>query len=112
MQKNEKENLVERSFMANAQSLLPRKHEVDQKPSGIEQNKDDDEENSKKLDLEKGAANKEQQVNRQRLTSANNLHSDPLVTVSWRIPHKKRGEQQPGFNLDYAPPKTHPPVHN
>ncbi|KAL2234030.1 UNVERIFIED_CONTAM: hypothetical protein Sindi_1135200 [Sesamum indicum] len=32
--------------------------------------------------------------------------------VSWRVPHKKRGEQEPGFNLDYLPPKTHPPVHN
>ncbi|KAL0464624.1 UNVERIFIED_CONTAM: hypothetical protein Slati_0350000 [Sesamum latifolium] len=31
---------------------------------------------------------------------------------SWRVPHKKRGEQEPGFNLDYLPPKTHPPVHN
>ncbi|PIN06480.1 hypothetical protein CDL12_20960 [Handroanthus impetiginosus] len=32
--------------------------------------------------------------------------------VSWRMPHKKRGKQEPGFNLDYLPPKTHPPVHN
>ncbi|XP_030491740.2 root meristem growth factor 10 [Cannabis sativa] len=34
------------------------------------------------------------------------------VSVSWRVPHKKRGEKQPGFNLDYSPPKTHPPSHN
>lgn len=33
-------------------------------------------------------------------------------SVSWRVPHKKRGEHQPGFNLDYSPPKTHPPHHN
>ncbi|PQM40687.1 uncharacterized protein Pyn_02788 [Prunus yedoensis var. nudiflora] len=34
-------------------------------------------------------------------------------SVSWRVPHKKRGVQkQPGFNLDYSPPKTHPPSHN
>jgi hypothetical protein len=32
--------------------------------------------------------------------------------VSWKLPQKKRGEKQPGFNLDYAPPKTHPPSHN
>ncbi|KAK4414657.1 hypothetical protein Salat_2878700 [Sesamum alatum] len=32
--------------------------------------------------------------------------------VSWKVPHRKRGEQEPGFNLDYLPPKTHPPVHN
>lgn len=33
--------------------------------------------------------------------------------VSWKLPEKKRsGEKEPGFNLDYAPPKTHPPSHN
>uniref|UniRef100_A0A7N0SZ38 Uncharacterized protein n=1 Tax=Kalanchoe fedtschenkoi TaxID=63787 RepID=A0A7N0SZ38_KALFE len=32
--------------------------------------------------------------------------------VSYRVPHRKRGEQQPGFNLDYSPPKVHPPHHN
>lgn len=32
--------------------------------------------------------------------------------VSWKVPHKKGGQPQPGFNLDYLPPKTHPPVHN
>ena len=35
-----------------------------------------------------------------------------VVSVSWRVPNKKRGEKQPGFNLDYSPPKTHPPSHN
>ncbi|PON47295.1 hypothetical protein PanWU01x14_245440 [Parasponia andersonii] len=35
-----------------------------------------------------------------------------VVSVSWRVPHKKCGEKQPGFNLDYSPPKTHPPSHN
>ncbi|CAN6566427.1 hypothetical protein ACFX2I_040535 [Malus domestica] len=36
-----------------------------------------------------------------------------FVSVSWRVPRKKRGVQkQPGFNLDYSPPKTHPPSHN
>ncbi|XP_004308468.1 PREDICTED: uncharacterized protein LOC101304720 [Fragaria vesca subsp. vesca] len=35
------------------------------------------------------------------------------VSVSWRVPRKKRGiQKQPGFNLDYSPPKTHPPHHN
>lgn len=33
-------------------------------------------------------------------------------SMTWRVPHKKRGEKQPGFNLDYSPPKTHPPSHN
>lgn len=40
--------------------------------------------------------------------------SSSLVSVSnWRVPHhKKRGYKNPGFNLDYSPPKTHPPSHN
>ncbi|CAK9159374.1 unnamed protein product [Ilex paraguariensis] len=38
--------------------------------------------------------------------------TESLATVSWRVPHRKRREKQPGFNLDYSPPKTHPPVHN
>jgi activator of HSP90 ATPase len=39
--------------------------------------------------------------------------SDQQVSVSWLVPRKKRGiQKQPGFNLDYSPPKTHPPSHN
>ncbi|GMH00607.1 hypothetical protein Nepgr_002446 [Nepenthes gracilis] len=34
------------------------------------------------------------------------------VKVRWRVPHKKRSVPQPDFNLDYAPPKVHPPSHN
>ncbi|KAK7339361.1 hypothetical protein VNO77_20022 [Canavalia gladiata] len=33
-------------------------------------------------------------------------------SVSWRVPHKKPRKKDPGFNLDYSPPKTHPPSHN
>ena len=50
-------------------------------------------------------------VKGQSTTSAA-VGSERLVSVSWRVPHKKRGEKQPGFNLDYSPPKTHPPSHN
>ncbi|CAJ1948650.1 unnamed protein product [Sphenostylis stenocarpa] len=36
-----------------------------------------------------------------------------LVSVSWRVPHNKKPRQKhPGFDLDYSPPKTHPPHHN
>ncbi|GMI99077.1 hypothetical protein HRI_003577000 [Hibiscus trionum] len=38
--------------------------------------------------------------------------SKAVVSVSWRVPHRKHGEKHPGFNLDYSPPKTHPPSHN
>ncbi|GMI73568.1 hypothetical protein HRI_001026100 [Hibiscus trionum] len=35
-----------------------------------------------------------------------------VVSVSWRVPHDKRGGgKHPGFNLDYSLPKTHPPSH-
>ncbi|KAK7390181.1 hypothetical protein VNO78_25480 [Psophocarpus tetragonolobus] len=35
------------------------------------------------------------------------------VSVSWRVPHNKKPRQKhPGFDLDYSPPKTHPPHHN
>lgn len=45
-------------------------------------------------------------------TSATVRSDKPSVSVSWRVPHRKRDEKQPGFNLDYSPPKTHPPSHN
>lgn len=38
--------------------------------------------------------------------------SEAVASVGWRVPHRKKGEAEPGFNLDYLPPKTHPPVHN
>ncbi|KAJ7962121.1 Synaptonemal complex protein like [Quillaja saponaria] len=39
-------------------------------------------------------------------------HDQSLVSVSWRVPYQKPGEKNPAFNLDYSPPKTHPPSHN
>ncbi|KAG5060652.1 hypothetical protein JHK87_001681 [Glycine soja] len=38
-----------------------------------------------------------------------------LVSVSWCVPHnnnKKPRQKHSGFDLDYSPPKTHPPHHN
>ncbi|KAK7349679.1 hypothetical protein VNO77_07243 [Canavalia gladiata] len=40
------------------------------------------------------------------------VQTDSLVSVSWHVPHKKSSHKHPGFNLDYSPPKTHPPHHN
>lgn len=39
------------------------------------------------------------------------VRSESLVTVSWKIPHEKQAGD-PRFDLDYAPPRTHPPSHN
>ncbi|KAK4269780.1 hypothetical protein QN277_022892 [Acacia crassicarpa] len=38
--------------------------------------------------------------------------NESLVSVPWRVPREKKGDKNPGFNLDYSPPKTHPPSHN
>ncbi|XP_040993700.1 uncharacterized protein LOC121240345 [Juglans microcarpa x Juglans regia] len=40
------------------------------------------------------------------------VQTESLESVSWHVPHKKRSGKDPGFNLDYSPPKTHPPSHN
>ncbi|PKI71813.1 uncharacterized protein LOC116209083 [Punica granatum] len=44
--------------------------------------------------------------------STGNAQDGSLVIVSWRVPRQKTSEKHPGFNLDYSPPKTHPPSHN
>ncbi|KAK5812654.1 hypothetical protein PVK06_028091 [Gossypium arboreum] len=51
-------------------------------------------------------------VKNQKTIVENEKKKNPSVAVSWRVPHKKHGEKNPGFNLDYSPPKTHPPHHN
>ncbi|KAI3787443.1 hypothetical protein L1987_41913 [Smallanthus sonchifolius] len=40
-------------------------------------------------------------------------HQHHPKSITFRVP-LKHGQihQQPGFNLDYSPPKTHPPSHN
>ncbi|CAL0324611.1 unnamed protein product [Lupinus luteus] len=40
------------------------------------------------------------------------LKNESLDTVSMNVPHKEPLEEHPQFNLDYAPPTTHPPHHN
>ncbi|KAK9742775.1 hypothetical protein RND81_03G196500 [Saponaria officinalis] len=40
----------------------------------------------------------------------NKYHKTGVVT--WRVPKEKKGVPNTGFNLDYAPPKLHPPSHN
>ncbi|KAH7863270.1 hypothetical protein Vadar_015500 [Vaccinium darrowii] len=62
------------------------------------------------------AKNKKGQQRVMKTSSSGALKAESLIShdVSWHLPHKKRGtEDQPGYNLvDYAPPKTHPGVHN
>ncbi|KAK6162548.1 hypothetical protein DH2020_002389 [Rehmannia glutinosa] len=77
------ENRFEKEKMSNGESDEPGKHDIEAK---------DDEESIK--------------------VSEYSRHDESLTSVSWRVPHKKKGEKEPGFNLDYLPPKTHPPVHN
>ncbi|XP_048335930.2 root meristem growth factor 10 [Ziziphus jujuba] len=61
----------------------------------------------------KASGSKSNKYQKGKLSPAAAVRTDQTVaSVSWSVPHKKRGEKQPGFNLDYAPPKTHPPHHN
>ncbi|KAD3069227.1 hypothetical protein E3N88_37107 [Mikania micrantha] len=40
-------------------------------------------------------------------------HHHRPKSIIFQVPSKnKQVHQQPGFNLDYSPPKTHPPSHN
>ncbi|KAF9668786.1 hypothetical protein SADUNF_Sadunf14G0039600 [Salix dunnii] len=55
---------------------------------------------------------KQKSMTEERVRDSGAAHKASLVSVSWPVPRKKRGETHPGFNLDYAPPKTHPPSHN
>ncbi|GAA0152980.1 hypothetical protein LIER_43201 [Lithospermum erythrorhizon] len=45
-------------------------------------------------------------------SSSTGSQRETLVSVPWKLPHKKKGKRQPWIDLDYSPPKTHPPVHN
>ncbi|KAK6142950.1 hypothetical protein DH2020_023298 [Rehmannia glutinosa] len=68
-----------------------------------------------------GEANME---NRFKPEKANSEYNEPgkhfqdgikgsVSRKSWKVGHRKRsGNQEAGFNLDYLPPRTHPPVHN
>ncbi|RYR72207.1 hypothetical protein Ahy_A02g006415 isoform A [Arachis hypogaea] len=54
--------------------------------------------------------NRRRSTKNQRVLKAKGKASS---SISWRVPHKKPSEKNnPGFNLDYSPPKTHPPSHN
>ncbi|XP_011033544.1 PREDICTED: uncharacterized protein LOC105131996 [Populus euphratica] len=55
---------------------------------------------------------KQESISDEKVKDSGAAHKEPLVSVSWPVPQKKRGETHPGFNLDYSPPKTHPPSHN
>ncbi|KAJ0928556.1 hypothetical protein HanRHA438_Chr04g0195411 [Helianthus annuus] len=60
-----------------------------------------------------GSKNKKDKTKGQTYGRRQRLHQHHPKSVTFRVPPKnKRVHQQPGFNLDYSPPKTHPPSHN
>jgi hypothetical protein len=65
--------------------------------------------NAQKL---KDSKAKQKSMSDEKVKDSGAAHKESLVSVSWPVPQKKRGETHPGFNLDYSPPKTHPPSHN
>ncbi|XP_057458203.1 uncharacterized protein LOC130748965 [Lotus japonicus] len=46
--------------------------------------------------------------------ASGSLRTESLASVSWRVPHHKKHSQKQlvQFDVDYEPPKTHPPSHN
>ncbi|KAI5564286.1 hypothetical protein POPTR_014G060400v4 [Populus trichocarpa] len=65
--------------------------------------------NAQKL---KDSRAKQKSMSDEKVKDSGAALKESLVSVSWPVPQKKRGETHPGFNLDYSPPKTHPPSHN
>lgn len=63
-------------------------------------------------ELDTTVAVKEIVTDSKRKRSARRARDGSLVSVSWRVPHKKPTERHPELTSDYSPPKTHPPSHN
>ncbi|KAJ8900396.1 hypothetical protein K2173_025036 [Erythroxylum novogranatense] len=40
------------------------------------------------------------------------VQKESPVSVPWKVPQNTHREKHPSFNLDYSPPRTHPPSHN
>lgn len=82
------------------------------------QNKSDDEEiiTKKKRSISSSSSSDDDEKTNLEVKEASGPVSMKGIngkSVTWKLPKKKQGEkQQPGFNLDYAPPKVHPPHHN
>lgn len=79
------------------------------KEERIDQKSHDADDDTQKLeDANKTIGNK-----KEKTSGAVKLANKSVASsVSLRVPHRKHGEKHPGFNLDYSPPKTHPPSHN
>ncbi|KAL6007861.1 hypothetical protein ACLOJK_033365 [Asimina triloba] len=60
---------------------------------------------------ERQTSNRAESVEGTRGVASGAVPIESFVTVTWRVPREKHAEH-PGFNLDYSPPKTHPPSHN
>ncbi|KAJ6679422.1 TRANSMEMBRANE PROTEIN [Salix purpurea] len=81
-----------------------------EKEDSIAKTHDQMDDNAQKLMNSK--AKQKSSMTDEKVKDSGAFHKASLVSVSWPVPRKKRGETHPGFNLDYAPPKTHPPSHN
>lgn len=94
------------SSQVNLNAKLKMKKERTTKRKSVE---DDDHkpENGTKRDGRQGRATRAYAKN-----SGKVVKSKFGRVVSWRVPRSKNEVPQTGFNLDYAPPKVHPPTHN
>ncbi|KAL3536997.1 hypothetical protein ACH5RR_000363 [Cinchona calisaya] len=108
----EKSSLARVSISSNAKPSISKKLEAAKEDSSHMENRvnEDNEATGAQKLVEKKHEVKDD--HKRSKVGADAFQTESLATVSWKLPHRKRGEQQPGFNLDYAPPETHPPVNN
>lgn len=98
MKKNVRENLVEQLSSSRKLGV------ADQNENQVKKMKDHNHHHDhEKQTMDSKVVAKEMKT--QSLTYANDA-------VIWRVPRNKIRHLQPGFNLDYEPPKTNPPIHN
>ncbi|KAL7604692.1 uncharacterized protein LOC111921377 [Lactuca sativa] len=98
----------------------PKSHNLKMTENGKDQSSKVDNDDHKKTDSKsqnKKDVNKDQKlkkVQEEEVHHHQHQHQPKSHTsVTFRVPPRnKRIHQQPGFNLDYSPPKTHPPSHN
>ena len=92
--------------LSKVKSSFSKQNEVDKKDSIAESTtSNDDIQKPKKI-------RRNQKTMKVVAKTSGAVQTESLASVPWAVPHKKRSEKNPGFNLDYSPPKTHPPSHN
>ncbi|KAD5316958.1 hypothetical protein E3N88_16904 [Mikania micrantha] len=79
-------------------------------------NQTNNKDNDHQKQTDSGSKNKKDMIKDQKVKKFKELdhhHHPKSAITNFRVPIEHRKiHQQPCFNLDYSPPKTHPPSHN